>query len=182
MERALSDLPIEDQKALQKIFAGKALLPLYADIIAKTVYSADVHPERLNFLLRSISKDETIDVASSASNEFFRKSIYSKGMVSDIPSWLKDRKLSDLEVQKAALDFIFTRAELYASNMLLLQYSASAGQSKGKLGYPHVNEVLLVILMVKSPKPFRSFDKKCTRYIHRFTQMTAGATQTLQQD
>ena len=59
---------------------------------------------------------------------------------------------------------------------------ASAGQSKGKLGYPHVNEVLLVILMVKSPKPFRSFDKKCTRYIHRFTQMTAGATQTLQHD
>lgn len=173
MEHAFSDLPVEDQQALQKIFAGETLPPLYADIIAKTIYNADVHPDRLNFFLRSIAKDETIDVVASASNEAFRKSIYSKGMVSDIPSWLKERRLSDIEVQKAAQDFIFTRADLYASNMLLLQYSVSAGQAKRELGYPHVNEALLVILMVKSPKPFRIFDKESERYIHRFIQMTA---------
>ena len=169
-------LSSHDQQVLQRIFDGTDLPPLYSDTIAKRVFDADVHPDRLNFLLQNIARDNTIDVRSSASNEAWRQSAYSKGMVSDIPSWLRDGRLSDLEIQSAAQNFIFTRVELYASSMLLLQYSVPKGQTKSSLSYKSVKEVLLVVLMVKSPKAFRDHDQKCDKYIHRFTTMTSDTS------
>ncbi len=172
-ELNMKTLPEDIQKNLQDIFEGKILPPLYSDVIAKKIFNADVHPERLNFLLRSIAKDDTIDVQSSAANEAFRPSIYSKGIVTDIPSWLRDRRLSDLEIQKARQDFIFTRVELYASEMLLLQYSVEEGQMKGDLHYTNVKSVIIIVLMVESPEVFQKFDAVSDRYIHRFTEMRA---------
>ena len=169
----LKRLPENDRQDLMDIFSGKKLPPLYSDVIAKNILNADVHPERLNFLMRGISKDMSIDVASSAGNENFRRSVHAKGMVTDIPSWLKDSRLSDLEIQKIKQDFIFTRMELYVSDMLLLQYSVSEGQTKGELSYTNVNEALIIVLMIESPKAFRDYDKDCDKYIHRFTRMTA---------
>ena len=165
----------QDQQTLLRYFDGTELPPLYSDTIAKRIFSANVHPDRLNFLLQNIARDDTIDVRSSAFNEALRQSAGSKGMVYDIPSWLRDGRLSDLEFQSAALNFIFTRVELYASSMLLLQYSVSNGQAKSSVSYRNVKEVLLVVLMVKSPKAFRDYDQKCDRYIHRFTTMTSDS-------
>lgn len=171
--RNIDMLSPEEQKILLDIISGRILPPLYSDVVAKKIFNADAHPERLNFLLREISKDQTIEVRSSAGNESFRRSIHAKGMVSDIPSWLKDQRLVDLEIQKVRQDFIFTRIELYASDMLLLQYSVSEGHKKNELDYSNMNEVLLIVLMVESPKAFKDYDQTCNRYIHRFTKMTA---------
>ena len=175
MERVINidELPISEQQMIRDIFAGKILPPLYSDAIAKKILNADVHPDRLNFLMRSISKDQTIDVASSAGNESFKQSVNSKSMISDIPSWLRDGRLSDLEMQKIRQDFIFTRVELYASDMLLLQYAVREGEAKGDLDYENVKEAIIIVLMVESPKAFKEFDKKSDKYIHRFTRMTA---------
>ena len=65
----IDQLPLQNRQALQRIFDGTDLPPLYSDIIAKSVFNADVHPDRLNFLLRNIAVDDTIDVRSGASNE-----------------------------------------------------------------------------------------------------------------
>lgn len=171
----MSGLPEEVQQNLQDIFEGKILPPLYSDVIAKTIFNADTHPDRLNFLLRGIAKDDTIDVRSSATNEAIRPSVQSKGIVTDIPSWLRDQRLSDVEIQKVKQDFIFTRIELYASEMLLLQYSVEEGQKKGGLNYRNVKSVLIVVLMVESPEAFRKYDEVSERYIHRFTEMRADS-------
>lgn len=172
-EIRIDQLPLSEQQNMRDIIAGKIIPPLYADTIAKRLFNPDVHGDRLQFLMRSISKDSSIDVVSSAGNESFKQSMNSKSMVSDIPSWLRDGRLSDLETQKIRQDFIFTRIELYASEMLLLQYSVTEGQAKGDLDYSNVKEVLLIILMVESPGVFREFDKESEKYIHRFTKMTA---------
>ena len=169
----IEKLPANEQQNIRDIFEGRILPPLYSDTIAKRILDADVHPERLNFLMRGIAKDPTIDVSSSAKQENFKLSLYSKSMISDIPSWLKDGRLSNLEMQKAQQDFIFTRVELYASDMLLLQYSVAEGEAKGNLDYSNVKEVLIIILMVESPETFRRYDTKSENYIHRFTKMTA---------
>ena len=166
-------LPADEQQNLRDIFSGKALPSLCSDVIAKRILNADVHPDRLNFLMRGIAKDPTIDVAASAGNESFRQSLLAKSMIFDIPSWLKDRRLADLEMQKTKQEFIFTRIELYASNMLLLQYSVSQGQAKSELDYSNVRDALIIVLMVESPKEFRDYDDICERYIHRFTRMIA---------
>ncbi len=170
-----ADLPETDQREIQEILAGTLLPPLYSDVIAKNILNADVHPERLNFLMRAISQDETIDIQSSASNELFRQSVHSKGMVLDIPAWLKDHRLTNLEIQKIKQDFILTRSELYASDMLLLQYSTQSDEKKSNLSFSNVKEVLLIILMVESPHSFLEFDKKSDRYIHRFYHKDADS-------
>ncbi len=171
--RNLEGLPIKEQEQIRAILSGAALPPLHSDIIAKRIFNPDVHPDRLNFLMRGISKDDTIDVASSAGNESIKQSLHSKSMITDIPSWLKDRRISDVEIQKVKQDFIFTRVELYASEMLLLQYSVTEGQTKSDLDYTAVKEAVIIVLMAESPKAFKEYDKACDKYIHRFIRMTA---------
>ena len=170
---SIDRLPLNVQQDLRNIFTGKTLPPLYSDIIAKKVFHADIHPDRLNFLLRSIAKDDSIDVDKSAGNESVKQSIHAKGMIYDLPAWLKDKRLADLGFQKAAQEFLFTRMELYASDMLLLQYTVEADQAKGELDYQNVNDVLIIVLMVDSPKAFKEYNSVSDRYIHRFTTMTA---------
>lgn len=169
----LDGLSEADRRELQGILAGRAIPPLHSDVIAKRVFDADIHPDRLNFLLRAIAKDETIEVRSSAKNEGFRSSLNTKTMITDIPSWLRDSRLADLEIQTTKQNFIITRVELYASDMLLLQYTVEQNQPKSSIQYSNVNEVLVVVLMVNSPNAFLEYDKISDRYIHRFTRMTA---------
>ena len=173
MSFSLDGLPAKDRQEILDIQSGLILPPLHSDVIAKHIFNADVHPDRLNFLMRSISKDNTIEVRSSAGNESFRQSYYSKGMIYDIPSWLKDNRAADLEVQKAKQNYLFIRTDLYASDMLLLQYSVVDGQKKTEMDYSKVEEAILIVLMLESPDVFRDYDKKSDRYIHRFTRMTA---------
>lgn len=173
MAVSIEGLPNKEQQYWQEVFRGEKIPPLSSDIIAKQVLSPDMHPERLNYYMRSIAKDETIEVDGSRANEGIHLSINSKGMVFDIPSWLKDGGAGDVEIQKAKQDFIFTRTDLYASDTLLLQYTVEEGQSKGDLDYTRVNRVLIIVLMVESPKAFTDYDEKSDKYIHRFTTMTA---------
>ena len=123
--------------------------------------------------MRNIAKDPSIEVASGAGNESFKQSLHAKSMISDIPSWLRDGRAGNVEIQKVKQDFIFTRVELYASDMLLLQYSVTEGWAKSELDYLNVKEAILIVLMVESPKAFKEFDEKCEKYIHRFTEMKA---------
>ena len=121
----------------------------------------------MNYLLRSIAKDESIDVSCSAANEGMKMSIQSKGLITDIASWLRDGRLTDLEIQKIRQDYIFTRLELYASQMLLIQYSVEVQQAKGELNFGNLKDVLIVVLMVERPAVFKEHDKENDHYIHR---------------
>ena len=152
---AMDNLTQEDQEFIRRIDSGELMPPLYSDVIAKRIFNPDVHPERLNFLMRNIARDDTIDVRSSLSNESFKQSLSSKAMILDIPAWLKDNRIADLEMQKAAQAYIFTRAELYSSDLLLLQYSAHAGQAKSGVGYENLDEVLVMIFMTEILKAFK---------------------------
>ena len=160
-------LPDKERQVMMDIIRGKSIPPLYMDAVAKKVFNPDVHPNRMNYLLRSIAKDESIDVSCSAANEGMKMSIQSKGLITDIASWLRDGRLTDLEIQKIRQDYIFTRLELYASQMLLIQYSVEVQQAKGELNFGNLKDVLIVVLMVESPAVFKEHDKENDHYIHR---------------
>ena len=162
-----SALPEERKQLLTAVFKGELLANLCRDVIAKHVFSPDLHPERMDFILQHIMKQPGLSVSSSASNESYLQNIYSKKTITDIPAWLMDHRLADLAFQVAPQEYIFTRADIYASNMLLLQYSAEAGQPKGSITYENVNGVILIVLMKNSPRIFQNYSSK--RYIHRFT-------------
>ena len=73
-EHIFTELSLKDQQLMQGIFDGRLTPPLHSDIIAKKVLNPDVHPDRMNFLLRGISKDSTIEVKSGAGNELPHRS------------------------------------------------------------------------------------------------------------
>ena len=161
---------MEENSSFTTMFGDK-IPPLHMDIISKKIFAPDEQPDRLEYLLRSLAKDDTIVVKSSASNEGFHKCLFSKKTITDIPAWLKDGRLSNLEVQRIAQNYIIPRGEVYTSNMILVQYSVY-DQKKTELSYLDIKSSLDVILMVNSPRVFKEeFDTQTNCYIHRFSDM-----------
>ena len=67
-----------------------------------------------------------------------------------------------------------SRAEIYVSDLLLVQYSTQKGKPKSSVNYETVSGVLQVVLMKNSPK---NFDQPTVgdRYIHRFSTQVADS-------
>ena len=63
------ELPLQSRQALQRIFDGTDLPPLYSDTIAKQVFSADVHPDRLQKWLPMIADVNDPVIAESATDD-----------------------------------------------------------------------------------------------------------------
>ena len=168
-----SALPEEQKQLLSSVFRGERLANVCRDVVAKHVFSPDLHPERMDFILQHIMNHPGINVAGSATNEIYLQNIYSKKTITDIPAWLKDHRLADLEIQVSSQEYIFKRADIYSSNMLLLQYSAEEGQPSDEINYENVNGVIIIVLMKNSPRLFREYDSP--RYIHRFLNARADS-------
>ena len=134
LEKQIRDsiLPAEKKEKLEAIIRGERLADLYYDAIAKRIFSPDIHPERLDFILQRIMKDKDVCTDKSASNEPYLQNFYAKKTITDIAAWLSDERALDVEIQKVAQEYIFDRTEIYSSNMLLVQYSAESGQYKSK--------------------------------------------------
>ncbi len=156
---------------LKQLFAdiqnGKKLVPLSTDAMAKKVFSPDIYPDRYEFLLQRIMNNRLLQVKCSATNEPPLDNEESKKLIFDITAWLKDHQYSDLEMQVMAQEFFFKRFEVHTSRMLMLQYSASKG-NKDSTDYDNVPGVILIALMLNSPKYFDNFESD--RYIHRVTK------------
>ena len=167
MQSALSE---QEKSDFLKILSGERLPDLYSDSVVKHAFSPDRHPERLNYLLSHIMRDPSIMVDKSAANEGLQHGRYAKKIITDIPAWLKDGRLSDLEMQAAAQEFIFNRADIYASDMLLIQYSADEDQPKSEVDYDGIRDVILVVLMRHSPHVFANAGTG--QYIHKITEIT----------
>ncbi len=168
-----SGLPEERKRKIREIYRGERLADLYYDAIAKHIFSPDMHPERMEYILQRTMRDKSVGVVHSAANENYLGSVYSKKTISDLPAWLKDHRLVDLEIQRVAQEYIYDRADIYGSNMLLLQYSVEDGEAKAEIDYKNVNSAIIIVLMVNSPKVFREYESD--RYIHRITTAKADS-------
>ncbi|HIZ40844.1 MAG TPA: Rpn family recombination-promoting nuclease/putative transposase [Candidatus Anaerobutyricum stercoris] len=163
----------QDQEEVLGVLAGRCLPSLSADIIAKKVFDPDEHPERLQKMLRDLTGDDGIVVGNSFRNEGYIQSESSKKVIFDIPARLLDGRISDLEVQAAAQEFIFERADIYSAELLMMQYSVEEGQKKSELDYGNVCGTLVIVLMKESPDLFECFPSE--RYIHRFCRRQADS-------
>lgn len=163
-----SALPEDHKQLLLSIFSGEQLANVCYDAVAKHVFSPDLHPDRMDYILQHTMNHSGINVLSSASNEPYLLSINTKKTISDLPAWLKDHTLFDLAFQWDSQEFIFTRADIYASSMLLLQYTVENGKPKKSIDFNSINGVIIIVLMKESPKLFKNHESP--RYIHRFTK------------
>ena len=176
-------LPEEERQDFQDIRSGRKLPSLTSDVIAKRIFSPELHPERLEKLLRLVTGDEEIEVKSQAGDELPARSVFGKKIITDIPAVAEDGRRIDLEVQVKAQDFIFRRMDIYSSDLLMIQYSVEEGKPKGQLDYINVEGILLIVLMKNSPVAFNGHDsgkfvagedkEKAKRYVHRFGNQVA---------
>ncbi|MBQ7587993.1 MAG: PD-(D/E)XK nuclease family transposase [Lachnospiraceae bacterium] len=168
-----SGLSEERRQWHREVSSGERLADIYYDTIAKHVFSPDMFPERMDFILHRTMRDQSISVEHSAANETYLQNVYAKRTISDLPAWLKDHRLVDIEIQRIAQEYVFDRAEIYASNMLLLQYSVEEGKPKSSLNYENINNAIIIVMMVNSPRIFKEF--RSDRYIHRITTAIADS-------
>ncbi|WP_044912613.1 PD-(D/E)XK nuclease family transposase [Butyrivibrio sp. WCE2006] len=164
------DLSPDIKKLLVSIVDGHALVPLTTDVMAKRIFSPDLHPERFDFLMQRIMKDDTLVTKSPASNETLLDNMESKRLIFDMSSWITDGRYANLEFQSVAQEFIFNRADIHSSRMLMMLYSADC-RKKDTVNYKNVKSAVVVILMKNSPKAFKEFNS--TRYIHRIKTATS---------
>ena len=165
-------LDSKESEDFLSIIKGEKLPSLSSDVIAKKIFDPEEHPERLEYLLQNASGENDIHVVGPAKMEGYVGFYDSKRLIHDIPAMLDDGRISDTEVQVKAQEFIFPRAELYGSDLLLIQYSAKRGD-KASVTYENVNGVLLLILMSESPNVIRNYQTE--RYIHRFDKRVADS-------
>lgn len=165
----------QEREEITEVLDGRKLPSLLSDTIAKRIFSADSHRERLEYLLKNVVQDDSIEVEGSYTNEGFMQSKNSKKVIFDEPARLKDGRHSDTEFQITLQEYILRRAELYASDMLMFSYSVEEGQKKSEVSYSNTAGVLLVVLMKNSSKEFKRFNETSDRYIHRFTKRTADS-------
>ncbi len=164
----LQRLSEEERQDYESIIAGEKLPSFMSDTIAKRLFDAEIHSERLEYLFREALNDQTIRVNGTFKNEGYIQHAGSKKIIFDMPVLLGDGRRGDLEFQVAAQDFILTRGEIYGSEILMFQYSTQPDEKKSTLDYDNVSGGALVMLMRHSPEPFRSFSSD--RYIHRFVE------------
>ncbi len=162
----LKHLSEEDRNDYEAIIKGEKLPSFISDVVAKKLFDADAHRERLQNLFRNLSGDNTIDVDSSFRNEGYIQSASAKKTIFDIAARFRDGRLGDAEFQVMAQNFTLERGDIYGSDLLMIQYSVDPGVKKSEIDYESVKGVLIIYLMKNSPEPFRSYDSE--RYIHRF--------------
>ena len=165
-ERIISDMKIPDDLRLLmlSILDGNALVPLTTDIMAKNIFSPDIHPDRFDFLLQRIMQDTSLASDGSATNEPPLDGEEAKRLIFDLTAWLRDNRYADIEFQQVAQEFIFNRVDLHSSRILMLQYSA-AKKHKSEVSADNVNGAIVIVLMKDSPDIFKNY--KSSRYIHR---------------
>jgi len=168
LQRVSASITIPDEEKLRILdfAAGRLLPPLTLDSMAKHLFSPDTNPERFDFIMQRVMQDPTIKSRGSASNELPLEMKNAKKTITDLSSWLTDKRFASLEIQQIAQEFSYERYDLYTSRMFLLQYAVDEGRKKGEINYENIKGVVMVVLMRDSPKFLKN--KSNPRYIHRF--------------
>ncbi len=160
-EELMQCVPVDVQEEFRQIEEGKRLPNLSSDIVFKKVFNPDLHKERVEKLLTLIFREKLI-VSSSLNQQIPKATIFAKDTVHDMVAKLTSGAVANLEMQAIAQEFIVERMDIYASDMILLQYAINEGEKKKDFLYTDVKPSYLVVFMKKSPMIF----KDSSEFIH----------------
>ncbi len=149
----LQCVPSEVKKAFEEIESGTRLPDLCSDLVFKKIFDPDIHKDRVGRLL-SLIFNKDMEVISSLKQEIPKTTIYGKSTVNDLVAKLSSGSVANIEMQVLAQEFIVERMDIYASDLILLQYSVEQGMKKTDFIYRDVKSSYLVVFMKKSPQIF----------------------------
>lgn len=145
---------------------GKKTLPLLYDPFFKTIFSQDIHKERLADLISAIL-GQRVTVVEVIPNE--DATYMGMLIIMDILVKMSDGSLADIEVQKAAYLFPAERISCYSSDLMMRQYNKLRGMSMSvdgrKFSYKDLRKVHTIVFFEKSSDCLVS-KADCKQYFH----------------
>lgn len=160
-----SELSADLKQELIDFCTGKHGLKVTYDPVFRRIFNPSLCHSRLEALLSAILA-HPLRIIKVIPREGMQLNEQTSFVVIDVLIQLDDGSFANVEMQKIGYNFPLARADCYASDIIMRQYS-QARQEQGKtFSFQNLHKVYCIILMEKSPQEFRSVKNK---YIHRRT-------------
>ncbi len=160
-----SELSADLKQELIDFCTGKHGLKVTYDPVFRRIFNPSLCHSRLEALLSAILA-HPLRIIKVIPREGMQLNEQTSFVVIDVLIQLDDGSFANVEMQKIGYNFPLARADCYASDIIMRQYS-QARQEQGKtFSFQNLHKVYCIILMEKSPQEFRSIKNK---YIHRRT-------------
>lgn len=163
--QAFRQLSSEQKQPLLNFFMGKSSLLITYDKFFREIFSPELHPERLESFLTAIMGEE-VKIKDTIEREGHSFSEDSSLVIMDLLVEIGGKRIVNIEMQKIGLYFPGERSEVYASDLIMRQYTRIKNEKGNKFKYSDMPQVYVIILMDKSSREF-SVENVCDHYIHK---------------
>lgn len=158
-----SKLPLSMKENLLDYYTGKVSLRITYDSVFRRLFRPDLHPDRLELLLSAIL-GQNIHILKVVPREGTQLTEHGSFVIMDVLVMLEDHSYANIEMQKVGYKFPLARADCYASDIIMRQYSLLKAKSGNQFDFCQMNKVYCIILMETSP---REFHEGNGNYLHK---------------
>lgn len=151
------------QKNLLDFYTGLTGLPITYDSVFRRLFRPDLHRDRLEQLLSAIL-EQNIHILEIVPREGTQLTEQGSFVILDVLVVLEDHSYANVEMQKVGYKFPLARADCYASDIIMRQYSRLKAETGKHFDFSQLNKVYCIILMETSPAEFH---KGNTTYLHK---------------
>lgn len=158
-----SELPPNLKQELIDFCTGKHGLKVTYDPVFRRIFNPSLRCSRLEALLCAIL-GHPLRIIKVIPREGTQLNEQTSFVVMDVLIQLDDGSFANVEMQKIGYNFPLARADCYASDIIMRQYSQARLEQGQAFSFQNLHKVYCIILMEKSPQEFHSVKDK---YIHR---------------
>ena len=158
-------LPKTMQQELFDFCIGKQGLRITYDTVFQKIFAPDIHKDRLESLLSAIL-GRTVQIIAIIPRKGSQLTERGSFVIMDILVQLDDGSYANIEMQKIGYSFPLARADCYASDIIMRQYSKLKAELGSNFDFRNLHKVYCIILMEKSPHGFHTTP---STYIHKRT-------------
>ena len=158
-----SELPPSLKQELIDFCTGKHGLKVTYDPVFRRIFNPSLCHDRLEALLSAIL-GRPIQIVKVIPREGTQLNEQTSFVVMDVLIQLDDGSFANVEMQKIGYNFPLARADCYASDIIMRQYSQAKLEQGQAFSFQNLHKVYCIILMEKSPQEFHSVSDK---YVHR---------------
>lgn len=158
-----SELPTDLKLELIDFCTGKHGLKVTYDPVFRRIFNPSLCPDRLEALLSAIL-GRPLRIIKVIPREGTQLNEQTSFVIMDVLIQLDDGSYANVEMQKIGYSFPLAKADCYASDIIMRQYSQARLEQGQAFSFQNLHKVYCIVLMEKSPLEFHSVRDK---YIHR---------------
>ncbi|MBQ6805967.1 MAG: PD-(D/E)XK nuclease family transposase [Lachnospiraceae bacterium] len=157
------EIPKNMQDELVSFCMGKSGLKITYDTIFQKIFDPAAHINRLESLLSALF-ETSVHIISILPREGSQLAEHGSYIIMDALVQLEDLSYANIEMQKIGYQFPLARADCYAADVIMRQYSQLKAKLLKKFRFKDMHKVYCIVLMEQSPQEFHAIHGK---YIHK---------------